>query len=102
MTTVGAQQSSKIYTILLDSTSRRVLMTPGEKGKWTLPGITIPGTKIWMANAGVVGGPIKEWLRADVTILRGVHSEYSADGLNVELIYVLENHSAGWSLPMQG
>jgi hypothetical protein len=92
MTTKGIHHSSDIYAILLDPISPRVLMTPDAEGKWTLPHVTIPGTRIWMANAEAAGDPLR-------TILRVVYSDYSADGMHVALIYVVENHSADWTLP---
>jgi hypothetical protein len=101
MTTTGIHQTSDISAILIDPASARVLMMPDDRGRWTLLHVTIHGARIWMANVGVASDPINDLLYSDVTILRGVYSHYSDDGMHVDLMYVVENHNADWSPPIQ-
>ena len=50
---------------------------------------------------GVISSEMRHLLVADVTVLRNVYTNYSADGGHVDLIYALENHSEGWMPPPQ-
>jgi hypothetical protein len=93
------QRTSDIYGILLDRNRPRVLMMKGEDSKWTLPHVHLPDQRLWLPTVGIVCEHMRNLLEADLTVLRGVFTGYSADRTNVELIYNLESHSEDWLLP---
>jgi hypothetical protein len=81
------QRTSDIYGILLDRNRPRVLMMKGEDSKWTLPHVHLPDQRLWLPTVGIVCEHMRNLLEADLTVLRGVFTGYSADRTNVELIY---------------
>lgn len=93
------QRTSDLYAILLNRNTLQVLLLIDESGNWTLPHVHIPDKRLWPAMAGIISGEMQKLLGADVTVLRRVFSQYSADRSHVDLIHELENHSVDWMLP---
>lgn len=96
-----AQRTSDVFGILLDRNTPRALMLRDEAGDWMLPHFHVPDKRVYVPMVGVACAEMGNLLAADVTVLRNVYANYSADRSHIDLIYVLENHSEGWMPPAQ-
>ena len=68
---------------------------------WSLPHVHISNRQLWSPMVEPVASEMQNLLSANVTVLRNVIADYSADGSQVDLVYELENHSADWRPPPQ-
>jgi hypothetical protein len=95
------RRCADLYGILLDANAR-VLMLPDETGALTLPHFQEPENRSGWPMVGAVNRVMSVALAADITVLRQVYLHAAdAQATHVEVIYMLENHSAIWMPPPQ-